>query len=298
MLSFRQLEIFRSVMVCGSISAAAQQMNIAQPTVTNTIKRLEDVLGVELFERSGGRLTPTRVAQQIFEVVQPSIVSMEQLSLTVKEIAGGRHVKFRLGVSPSVSQALAPRALRFLAEANPGVSLRMDTLSLKQIKDYLLLAEGDCAVTIFPVKDAFLVSQQIAEIALVCLVPIEHPLSQHASLSLADIASEPLIFFHPNTPHGKMLRDTFETLAVQPNIAIETRFAESAVNLIYEGFGIAVVDELTSRGVRQPDIKVVPLAGTPRLPVLLHHHKDHGSPRVLNMMRTCLIRAARDLDLL
>ncbi|MGX1100529.1 LysR family transcriptional regulator [Amorphus sp. MBR-141] len=297
MLSFRQLEIFRSVMVCGSISAAAQQLNIAQPTVTNTIKRLEDILKVELFDRSGGRLAPTRTARQIYEVIQPSIVSMEQLSLTVQEIASGRHMMVRLGVSPSVSQALAPRALKHLAELNPGVKLRMDTLSLKQIKDYLWLSEGDCAVTIFPLDDGFIVSQKITEISLVCLIPRDHRLADKSAVTIADIADEELVFFHPNTPHGQMVKDMFASLKITPKIAIETRFAESAVNLLRVGFGIAIADELTSKGVRGDDVRIVPLAGGPRLPVLLHHHRNHGSPQLIAMVRGCLERATRELGL-
>ncbi|MBO6815858.1 MAG: LysR family transcriptional regulator [Rhizobiaceae bacterium] len=297
MLSFRQLEVFRSVMISGSISAASQHLNIAQPTVTNTIRRLEDVLKVRLFNRSGARLIPTRTAQQIFEVVQPSISALEQLSVTVQEIAAGQHVMFRLGVSPSVSQALAPKALAHLARLNPGARLRMDTLSLKQIKDYLWLAEGDFAVTIFPINDPIIVSRQIASISMVCLVPEDHPLAQRDSVTLQDIAEERLIFFHPNTPHGKKLKEMFRAQNIKPHITIETRFAESAISLMYENFGIAIVDELTGRAVRHDGIRAVSIEGVPSLPVLLHHHKDHGSKTVLDMALKCLLLASEELGL-
>ncbi|MDQ0315394.1 LysR family transcriptional regulator [Amorphus orientalis] len=297
MLSFRQLEMFRAVMVCGSISAAAQQLNVAQPTVTNTIRRLEDILKVELFDRTGSRLVPTRVAQQIFEAIQPSMISMEQLSATVEEIALGRHLIFRIGVSPSVSHTLAPRALRHLADAQPGMKMRMDTLSLKQTKEYLWLSEGDCAVTIFPIEDSFIVSRKIADIGLICLLPSDHPLSAKAAIEITDLIDVDLVFFHPNTPHGQMVKDMFASLNVEPRIAIETRFAETAVNLLREGFGIAVVDELTASDVRGDDVKLVPLAASPRLPVLLHHHRNHGSPQMIDAIRQCLMKAARDLGL-
>ncbi|MEO4040639.1 LysR family transcriptional regulator [Hoeflea sp. CAU 1731] len=297
MLSFRQLEVFRSVMVSGSISAASQQLNIAQPTVSNTIKRLEDVLGVRLFHRNAGRLTPTRTARQIFEIVQPSMTGLEQLSSTVFEIASGQSVTLRMGVSPSVSQALGPKALAKLARRNPGAKLRMDTLSLTQIKDYLWLAEGDCVVTIYPVNDAMIVSQKIAEISMACIVPRDHPMANNESVYIDQLADERLIFFHPNTPHGRWVKDMFEERDIKPNITIETRFAESAISLMYEDFGIAIVDELTATGVRDPDIKPIPFADGPRLPVLLHHHKDHGARRVIETIRESLTEAAREIGL-
>ena len=80
MLSFRQLEVFRAVMLTGSISAAAHQLGIAQPTVTNTVRRLEDVLGALLFDRSGARLRPTALARQVFKVVNPSLAGFDHLT--------------------------------------------------------------------------------------------------------------------------------------------------------------------------------------------------------------------------
>ena len=187
--------------------ALAERFGVTAATVNNTIKRLEDVLGVRLFHRNAGRLTPTRTARQIFEIVQPSMTGLEQLSSTVFEIASGQSVTLRMGVSPSVSQALGPKALARLARRNPGAKLRMDTLSLTQIKDYLWLAEGDCVVTIYPVNDAMIVSQKIAEISMACIVPREHPMADNDSVYIDQLADERLIFFHPNTPHGRWVKD-------------------------------------------------------------------------------------------
>ncbi len=297
MLSFRQLEIFRAIMLSGSISAASKNLNIAQPTVTNTIKRLEDVLEIKLFDRSGGRLTPTQTAIDIFEVVQPSLSSLELLSSKVREIASGSTTHFRMGVSPSVSQALGPKALARFNSQNPDASLRMDTLSLSQVRDYVWLAEGDCAVTIFPVNDPIIESQNIAEISLVCLVPTDHPMAQMTACKLSEIAEQELIFFHPNTPHGRIIKSMFEMQGLKPKITIETRFAESASSLIHEGFGIAIVDELTSKGLRDNQISVIPLTDAPRLPVLLHYHEKSGESNTIKLIRACLIEAAQDLGL-
>lgn len=297
MLSVRQLEVFRAVIVSGSISAASARLGVAQPTVTNTIRRLEDVLGVSLFTRQGGRLVPTRMAQQIFEVVNPSIAGLEQLSEQVREVAQGRHATLRLGVSPSVSQALGPKTLALFAADFPDVRLRMDTLSLKQVRDYLWLAEGDCAMTIFPVDEPMIVSHRISEIGMVCLVPADHPLAARESVAIEDIAAERLIFFHPNTPHGKLVRRMFEARGIEPDIAIETRFAETAANLMHEGFGIALSDALTAKGLREPGVAVRPLKDSPRQPVLLHYHQATGQRAELAALRDAALRAAAALGL-
>ena len=297
MLTFRQMEVFRAVVLCGSVSAAAQSLGVAQPTVTNSIRRLEDVLGVKLFTRSGGRLRTTRVAQQILEILTPSMTALEQLGEHVMAVARGARASFILGASPSVCQALAPRALAKYAAHRPETSLRMDTLSLSQIRDYLWLAEGDCAVTIFPLQDAMIASRQIGTSSIVCVLPSSHPLAGRPALTVQELAGEKLVFFHPNTPHGQLLMDMFRRAGIQPSIAIETRFAETAPILMREGFGIALIDGLSALGIQDPDARVVPLLGGPSLPVLMHHRHDHAESADVTLMHECLLRAVRELGI-
>ena len=297
MLSLRQLEVFRAVMLTGSISGAAKLLGVAQPTVTNTVRRLEDMLGVALFDRSAARLRPTATAQQIFEVAAPSMSAFEQLSDTVLEVVRGQHSTFRMGVSPSVSQALGPRALAIFARQRQGTKLRMDTLSMKQNRDYLWLAEGNCTVTIFPIDDPGIASFRVSSAGMVCVVPADHRLGRKEALTVHDIAEEPLIFFHPNTPHGALVRRIFDAAGVVPNISIETRFAETAPALMREGFGIALQDELTGLGVRAPGLRVLPLMGTARQPVLMHCRSDNAAEHEVTLARDCLVQAVRELGL-
>lgn len=296
MLSFRQLEVFRAVMIKGSISAAAKQLGIAQPTVTNTIRRLEDVLSTSLFTRAGARLKPTAVARQVFEATATPMSAFERLSETIIEVVNGQHSTFRMGVSPSVSQALGPRSLALFARKKPQTKLRMDTLSMAQNRDYLWLAEGNCTVTIFPVDHPGIASFRVSSIGMVCVVPKDHFLAAQDSVSVQDIAEEPLIFFHPNTPHGKLVRQIFLDAGIQPNISIETRFAETAPHLMREGFGIALQDELTGLGVRNPELKVLPILGTLRQPVLFHCHTDHCADDDVLTALDCVRKAIVELD--
>ena len=297
MLSIRQLEVFCEVILRGSISGAAASLGVAQPSVSNTIRRLEDVLGVKLFKRTGTRLQPTAMGNQVFEVVYPSLSALDQLTSTVMEVAAGSHATFRLGVSPSVSNALGPKALALFAAKHPETKLRMDTLSLSQIRDYLLMSEGNCAVTIFPVEDPAIRSVRISSIPVVCVLPKEHPLAGRQSLCVEDFARERLVFFHPNTPHGALVKQMFLDAGITPRVSIETRFAESAPHLMRAGFGLALMDHLSSLGIHDPEVRVLPIDGGPVQPVLLHHRTDSEHQPDLILMLECLRRTVRALGL-
>ena len=284
-------------MLAGSISGAAERLNIAQPTVTNTIRRFEDVLGVTLFDRSSPRLKPSSTAHQIFEIVGPSITAFERLEQSIFGVVKGQDSRFRLGVSPSVSMRLGPRALAHFWAERPGTLFRMDTLSMQQNRDYIWMSEGDCTVTIFEVEEPGISSFQIGSVGTVCVLPEDHPLAIHEDLRVEEIAHERLVFFHPNTPHGKLVRRVFAQTGIEPNIAIETRFAETAVPLMREGFGIGLLDGLTGLSVKDADLRVLTLRNAPRLPVQLHCRSDKVDAPEIALAVSCLRKAAKELGL-
>lgn len=297
MLSFRQLEVFRAVMLSGSISGAAERLNISQPTVTSTLRRFEDVLGVSLFDRSSPRLKPTATAQRVFEVVAPSISSFEKLSDSVLAAARGENARFYLGVSPSVSQRLAPRALRKFANERPDTRLRMDTLSMAQNRDYLWMAEGSATVTIFAIEEAGLVTFPVATIAIVCLLPADHRLAGRDAVSIRDLDREPLVYFHPRTPHLKVIVPMFKAAGIEPQIAIENRFAEASAALVREGFGISLLDGLTGHSVIDPALTVLPLVDSPELLVQMHCRSDFRDEQDVQLMLRSLRAAAAEMGL-
>ena len=295
MLSFRQLEVFRAVMLTGSISAAAHQLGIAQPTVTNTVRRLEDVLGALLFDRSGARLRPTALARQVFKVVNPSLAGFDHLTDQIAQIVRGHLASFGMGVSPSVSQGLAPRALKHFAVDRPDVRIRMDTLARLHYTEYLWLAEGDCTVTIIRPDDPAIISHEIAAYSLVVVLTADHRLARRDSVAIQDIAAERLIAFHPVAPLDPMLRAMFAAEGLVPNVSVETRFAMTGPHLMREGFGIAVIDELSALGIHDPALRVLPLEGAPSQPVLLNYLRDNSVEPDIALIRRHLIRAAEEL---
>ncbi|WP_158971640.1 LysR family transcriptional regulator [Chachezhania sediminis] len=288
MLSLRQLEVFREVVRRGSISAAAHSLGIAQPSVSNTVRRLEDVLGVKLFIRTASGLRPTVIGQQVFDASNPTLAALEHLSETVMEVVRGGHIVFRMGATPSVANALGPRVLALFARHRPATRLRLDTISMKQVRDYLLVGEGDCAVTIVPMDDPAFVTQRLSSVGMTCVVPRDHRLAAQDDISAADLDGEPLIYLHPRSPYLENFAALLAGAGVQPRIAIEARFTNTAPQLIREGFGIAPIDELTARGVHDPSLKVLPIRGAARHPLLFQVRADKVGEADIELFYRCL----------
>lgn len=277
-LTERQIQVFRTVMVTGSISAAARQLYVSQPGVSVTIKRFEDLLGTPLFERIGGRMAPTDEARQIFDKIERVHTRFEQLVDAITGIVKGEGITFRFGTTPSVGVRLVPKALRKLREDNPDRLYYCDFLSQKDIRDYLWFDRGACVASIAKIDDPALAHTVVATGRLVCLLQANHRLARKREISPRDLSEETLISFEPGMTHGRLIESAYEKAGVVRKTHIFVRSVESAISFVVEGLGVAIVDEFAAIGCHQLGLVAVSLKQSADIPVYVYWSKLH--PRV------------------
>jgi DNA-binding transcriptional LysR family regulator len=253
-LEFKHVEYFRAVMAAGTVSGAAALLNVSQPNVSRVLKHAESRLGLRLFELNKGRLQPTPEANEIFSDVQSLHQHLEALQDSIRRLAAGERRRFPLGTSPSLGRHVVPIVLARLREQVANLAVKLDVLSMSQVTDYLLYGQGECACTIFPVDHPLLQTLPCQAGRLLCVVPSGHRLAGKVAVRAVDLATEPLIGFELNTPHGREVDAFFAAAEIQPNYGSLVRFAESACALAEQGHGVALVDEFTVAGSSYPDL--------------------------------------------
>lgn len=268
--SERQLEVFRAVMATGSISAAAKQLNVSQPGVSGIIRRMEDVLGVALFDRAGGRLVPTVEAQRIFAEVQRVYGQFDRLVMSIRAIASGKNALFRLGLSPSMARRIGPMALARMAAKVEGLRIYCDTLTREQIADYLIFGRGECVTALLTTGDDAIESVIVGHGRLVCIVPQGHALARRRLIRVEDLRQAPFISFESGGPHGRYIATLFAAAGLEPDVAIYVNSSDMAVTFVQEKAGIAIIDDFALPPGDRTSFAVVPLAGSPRIPVYVH----------------------------
>lgn len=265
----RQLAAFRAVMISGSVSGGARAIGLSQPAVSAVIRRLEDVIGVPLFERAGNRIVPTVEAQRVFAEVQLVFGQFDRLAESIRAIARGERGYFRLGVSPSVSRTLVPRALARLKQRHPDLRCFYDSLTRDRIADYLCLGEGECVVTIAPVDNPAVRAERLGAGRLVCVLPVGHRLAGRRTLRPADIAGEPLVSFEAGTVHGELIDRLYEAAGAERRTQMFVRSTEMAIAFVAEGFGVAILDGFSAMGCKAFGLVALPMAGSAPIPVFL-----------------------------
>ena len=143
MLTLRQIEVIRAIMVTGTVGGAARLLNVSAPGVSRVMKHAKSVLGLKLFSRKGGRYAPTREAGDIFSQINGVYDKVGDLHYVVDRLKSGTDAELRIGSVPSLSNVMVPRAIADIRRRYPSLRIDFDVLKIEDAVDYLLLGKGE-----------------------------------------------------------------------------------------------------------------------------------------------------------
>lgn len=257
MLTLRQIEVIRAVMVTGTIGGAARLLNVSAPGLSRMMKHAESLLGLKLFQKRGGRYLPTREAAGIFSQINGVYDKVEDLQFVLKRLRQGIDAELRVAAVPSLSTVVVPRAIADVRGAYPSLLIDVDVLKLEDAVDYLLLGKGEAVAMSYPLEHPLLVFEPLASGRLKCVVPAGHPLAARTAVTAAEIAAEPLVGIDPTDPYGRIMASLFAREGLAYNVTIRARFGSTVCALVTNGLGIAVIDEFTLAGGNWPGLRVL-----------------------------------------
>jgi DNA-binding transcriptional LysR family regulator len=258
-LNLRQIEVFRALMVAGSISGAAKLLYISQPGVSRMIAHIESRLGLVLFERIKGRLYPTPEARRLFVEVDAVYQGVQRVNEIANDLVERTTGTLRLVVSPSLGQTLIPMALAKFHQRFPNVKVNVATQVSTQLIQTLLMQQADVGVAMFPLDHPNLQARAIYEDHLVAMLPAHHPLASRKELHIRDLVDLELIGYARDTPFGHLIEKMFNAEDLALRLAIEVRLTHTACAMVQAGIGVAVADEIAVLGRVWPDVVVRPL---------------------------------------
>ncbi|WP_404477854.1 LysR family transcriptional regulator [Novosphingobium sp. BL-52-GroH] len=274
MLTIRQIEIFRGVMITKTVSGAARMLGTSQPGLSRMIGHMEDKLRFRLFDRTRGRLVPTPEAVVLFGEIEQIYKGFSDLEHIVQRLAKGDDRTFAVGASPSLGHSVVPQMLSRLTGNYPGLTIQFDILSVEQALDWLALQRGDYAMTVFPIDHPNVLSSRIGAGRMVCAVPAGHRLAERARITVADIRGERIQSFRADTPHGRIIAGMFADAGEDLEVATYVRFAETAVAFVANGMGIALVDSFTAMQAHADTVRFLEFEAPGVLPVYVSRNLE------------------------
>ena len=267
-MNLRQLEILHTVIRCRTTVAAARELGLSQPAVSNAIKVLEARAGFALFERINNRLFPTREARQLYDDAKPIFDHHRAFETRLTDLRENKGGQLRIIATPPMGYGPIPGALSRFVGRRPKARVFFDVRRLEYVIESLETGAVDLGFALNMPERPGVEREAVHDGRLVCVFPPGHPLSARTVVTPIDLAPYPLIALDSDSRLGKGLRDGFRQAGQPFDFVVEVRYCVTACELARSGVGIAVVDSLSPTCGGRNDLESRPFE--PFVPVVAY----------------------------
>jgi DNA-binding transcriptional LysR family regulator len=281
-VNLRHIEVFHALMRSSSMTEAARRLHVSQPAVSTVLKHAEQRLGMKLFQRAGGRLTPTPEAVALFPDVEHIFTRLEALSRSAQGLRDAASGLLSVAAAPTLANALLPAAVAAFTAGRPQLRVQLRTLPTRQILAGVRDRAFDLGLVYEPAAavDDDIAVEAAGSFRVACVVPHDDPLAAKESVGPADLLGRPLITFGPDTPLGARLAAAFAAAGVPFDVRVESTASSTSVCLVAAGAGVALVDSTSVLGDGFPALAVRDFVPRIESRVLLLHARDHPRSRL------------------
>ena len=248
-MELHQLAYFESVSRHLHFTRAAEELNVAQPSVSQQIRKLESELGAPLFHRMKPHVALTEAGKAFLPHARAVLQQLDEARIEVQELSGLAKGTLAVGAPPSVGTHLLPTALAAFARRRPGIKLTFREGGSRTLVQLLEDGELDLAVVIQPIRHPLLETLPLLEEELLLAVPREHRLARmRRRVPLADLRDEPFVLLRGGAYD---IRD--QTLAAcrragfEPRVGLDGGEMGSVLHFVAAGMGLAILPAMVLR---------------------------------------------------
>lgn len=248
-MRFTEIETFRALMRSGSTRKAAAVLNVTQPAVSQSIKRLEVQAGMALFSRTGGRLVPTPEAQALLSEVERVFIGMDAIEHRLQSLRDFGVNQLNISCYPAFGLGFMPRSLARLQAhsqhgAWPQVSLQVQ--SSKEVRDRVAAGLSDFGLMADEMPLDGIEHSTFAQFPGVVVMPLGHPLTRFKTVKPGQLAELPFLALNPEDASRRRLEAALSEHGVALRVAVHTPYAASVCEMALLGLGVGLVNPITA----------------------------------------------------
>jgi DNA-binding transcriptional LysR family regulator len=212
------MRYFSAVCHAGNITRAAEELHISQPSVTASIKALEDELGVSLLHRGARAVTPTPDGERFLLRCDAILADVDSLSSDFEELSKG-HKTINVGIPPMIGSIVFPEIFHRFRKRYPEIIIKPTEIGSQAAKEAVANGELDLAiVTMGEELSSRLNALRLTSYEMRYCVSPEHPLAGRERVSLRDVWQYPMIMFSGGYYQNHLLESRFKELDITPNV--------------------------------------------------------------------------------
>jgi DNA-binding transcriptional LysR family regulator len=258
-MTLHQLKIFEAVAEHLNITKVSRKLQVSQPSVSKQLRLLEQEYGLKFYVKSGRGIKLTQEGQLFQVTVKPILEQMEGLKRTFENrVAEGRAKSLVVGSSPSPAAFFLSAVLKSFVELHPTVHPTLRTGYPHAIKEMILNAEVEIALTITLPDHPQIIAEPIHSEEIVAVVSARHPLAKKGKLNEAELAQAPFVIMK-----GGRIAEEIEKMGLKLNVVMWCDSVEPIKEYVQAGLGVGLFYRGSAEaGLREGYFKVIEI---PRL---------------------------------
>jgi len=255
-MQINQLLHFVTVIEKESFTTAAYALHISQPSLSTSIKRLEEEIGFKLIDRSQRNIRLTKEGELLFKESKKLVMHFDQVKNTALNLKESGPLHLSIGLIESAKYWTA-QVVKSYKITNPEVFIELEpVLSTEEIRQAFDNFEIHVAITNQYFNDKTITSIPLYEEKLTVVMPADNPLKNKTSIQIWDLKDEELIISHKGYQTRTDILNAFNKLGITPNIKFEIGRFDFVSDFVKSGLGIAIMPEKYAESLNPYNIHI------------------------------------------
>lgn len=289
-MNVRQVSAFRTIMLLGSMTAAAKELRTSQPSISRLIAELEGEIDLKLFERKAGRLRPTPEGLSFYREVERSFIGLDNLAHAARDIRAFGTGRLRIAAMPVMALGFVPRCIRRFKERFPNAIISLQMGNDGAVLRWMSSSYCDIGFVANVIDIPMVEHRPLYVIAGVCAVPPGHRLAKRDCIRAKDLEGEAFISLSLEDGARGRVDRVFENAGVRRQLALETPFSAAICALVEQGLGVGIVNPIAADDYRRTGIAFIPF----KPEVTFHGHAMFSSQQRENPLINGFLSVVRE----
>lgn len=257
--SLSDLEACVALADTASFRRAAESVHLSQPAFSRRIAKLEEALGVRLFERTTRTVSLTAVGREFVHEARELLSGLEETLLGMADIATTRAGEVTVACVPSAAYYYLPQFIRGFREQFPRIRVRVIDEAANTVLASVVRGEADFGLNFIGTQEPQVEFQAILEEPFVLACRRDHPLAKKRRVAWAELSHHDYMTVSKSSGNRLLIDLALARAKVRPQWFYEMRHVSTMLGLVEAGLGVAAVPRLALPAAEHPGIAIVPL---------------------------------------
>jgi len=258
-----QLSVFEAVARLGSFTKAAEELYMAQPTVSVQMKKLADTVGLPLIEQVGKRIRLTDAGRILHESCLEMFGTLSGAERRLADLRGLDAGRLQLAVG-TTGEYFAPRVLAEFVKRHPGVEVSLQIQNRSALLERMSGNLDDLYIFAGTPEGRDITAYPLLPNPVVPFAHADHPLAKEKNIPFARFSEEPFLIREPGSGARAMVLDIFAAHGREPRIRMELSNNEAIKQAIIAGLGVSIMSRYTlGLDVPHEQVAVLDVSGFP-----------------------------------